>query len=52
MAEDGVPARAVKRALRRALTGRDRGVGLPHVVAAIERDDAVRRALSASGAPA
>jgi nondiscriminating glutamyl-tRNA synthetase len=52
LADDGVPARAVKRALRRALTGRDRGIALPHVIAAIERDDAVRRAASASGAPA
>jgi glutamyl/glutaminyl-tRNA synthetase len=47
---DGVAGRDVKRALRRALTGRDHGVALPHVVAAIERDDAIRRASAASEA--
>ena len=44
------PARDVKRGLRRALTGRDRGVALPHVIAAIERDDAIRRATAAGDA--
>ena len=46
------PARDVKRGLRRALTGRERGVALPHVVAAIERDDAIRRAAAAGDAAA
>ena len=50
--EAGVPSRDVKRGLRRALTGRDRGVALPHVIAAIERDDAIRRATAAGDAAA
>ncbi len=42
--ERGSTARDVQAALRLGLTGRQRGLGLPFVIAAVEREDALRRA--------
>jgi len=42
-ADEGLASAIVSRALRRGLTGCERGVALRFVVAAIERDDAVTR---------
>jgi glutamyl/glutaminyl-tRNA synthetase len=41
---DGTERRALMRGLRLVLTGRERGVPLPYVIAAIEREDAMERA--------
>ena len=40
---EGIASREVLHGLRRILTGRERGIGLRFVVAAIERDDAIER---------
>lgn len=41
--EVGVPRRTVMHSLRLALTGAEAGVGMPYVVAAVERSDALAR---------
>ena len=45
-------ARQVQHGVRLALTGRDRGLQLPYVVAAVERDDALGRAAATVAAAA
>jgi hypothetical protein len=47
-AEASLTARQVQHAVRLALTGRERGLQLPYVVAAVEREDALARVTAAS----
>ena len=41
--ERGIPRRTVMHSLRHALTGAESGIGMPYVVAAVERTDALTR---------
>ncbi len=51
-ADASLTARQVQHAVRLTLTGRENGLQLPYVVAAIERDDALARAAATAGATA